>query len=88
MQMPILSRHARVRCAQRGLRKRDVWYVLKHGTRIYRNGAVHYFLRRRDIPPADRKRYERLNGTGVVVSLDHSRIITVYRNRAKMPKAA
>ncbi len=87
MESPLLSVHAQKRCAQRGLRRDDIGYVLRYGTKVYRNGAVHYFLRRRDIPGPDRKTWDRLVGTTVVVAPDLGRVITVYRNRRRMPLA-
>lgn len=90
------SEHALRRCAQRGLSREDVLYVLQHGRRCYarkprsrgKRKALLVVLRRRDIPRRDRKRYSRLEGTHVVLSLDGRTVITVYRNRRRLPRAA
>lgn len=76
-----LSNHAIMRMAQRNLSAEDVEYVLRHGCRVRSGGALHYFLRADDIPTADRKKVERLEGTTVLMDRWGQYIITVYRNR-------
>ena len=93
MEVPIytiywFSKHALTRCAQRGLNCQDVLYVLQHGKRLFRRGAIHVYLRRKDIPEPEQKRFGRLEGTLVVLALDRQTVITVYRNRRRLPRAA
>ena len=75
--------HAKRRMAQRNLSLADIHFVLQHGQRHHRAGAIFFFLRGRDILK-DRQmnqEYSRLEGTVVVLSRERSRILTVYRNR-------
>lgn len=81
MQDMQLSSHALMRMAQRNLSAEDVEYVLRHGCRVRSGGALHCFLRADDIPDADRKEAERLEGTTVLLDRGGRSIITVYRNR-------
>jgi hypothetical protein len=76
------SLHASQRAARRNVVPDAVEYVLAHGRLTYRTGIRFYFLRRRDIPPADRRHgwCARLVGTVVLVA-PAGEIITVYRNR-------
>jgi len=76
-----LSNHAVTRMAQRNLSAEDVEYVLRFGCRVRSGGALHCFLRHDDIPKADRKRAQRLEGTTVLMDRSGQSIITVYRNR-------
>ena len=78
--------HAVLRMAQRHVSRDEVWYVMQHGVKYHCAGAVHYYLRGKDIPERDRRlsRYSRLEGT--VVLLDRESgvdVITVYRNRSR-----
>lgn len=79
-----LTEHARVRMAQRNISSQEIEFVVRHGTRRYAAGAVHYHLRKKDIPQELRhvSNVTRLEGTTVIVSLDTGAIITVHRNRA------
>lgn len=74
-----LTDHAALRCAQRGLSSADLRYVQGHARRYHGWDADYYFLRRIDIPLADRRDMARLEGTALVVAKDGS-IITVWRN--------
>lgn len=79
-----LTYHVEQRMAQRNLDWDDVHFVLQHGQRFHKAGAIHIFLRARDIPDELRaqKCFSRLEGTAIVVSRDDwGSIITVYRNR-------
>ncbi|HRJ42581.1 MAG: DUF4258 domain-containing protein [Caldilineaceae bacterium] len=76
-----VSHHAATRMAQRNLSTEDVEYVLQFGYRVRSGGALHFFLRFDDIPKADRKRAQRLEGTTVLMDRSGQFIITVYRNR-------
>ena len=76
-----LSDHALTRMAQRNLSAEDVEYVIQFGCPVRSGGALHYFLRQEDIPYADRKSVQRLEGTTVLMDRGEQYIITVYRNR-------
>lgn len=81
-----LSKHARLRMAQRNISPNDLEYVLAHGVRINRTGVTVYILRRRDILQGDRRtsRITRLEGTVVITDFGRDgtlEIITVYRNK-------
>lgn len=76
-----LSNHAATRMAQRNLSAEDVEYVIQFGCPVRSGGALHYFLRHADIPKADRKRAQRLEGTTILMDRSGQFIITVYRNR-------
>lgn len=87
-QMPTAaySLHASRRAARRNIVPDAVDYVLLHGQLTHRTGIRFFFLRRRDIPPADRRQgwCARLVGTVVLVAPEGD-IITVYRNRRALP---
>ncbi len=78
-----MSDHSEQRAAQRSLRPEELEYVLQFGKRYYCEGARVYYLRRRDLHPADRRSGEitRLVGTAVVIAWDSQTVITVWRNR-------
>ncbi len=80
------SEHALTRIAQRGLSNEAVQYVVQHGQRYRRAGAIHCFLRKCDIPSADQgnDEYTRLEGTLVLLNPKGNTVITVYRNRKAM----
>ncbi len=80
-QQSVPSNHAWQRMAQRNVSFEDVEYVLEHGEKIHRAGAVFFHLGKCNIPKAQRRLVERLEGTIVVLSRDLSVILTVYRNR-------
>ena len=74
-----------MRQAQRNLSAQDIDFVAAHGRRFHNGGALHVFLRRRDIP-RDKSIYQqfaRLEGTILVIREDDTRsvLITAYRNR-------
>lgn len=78
------SEHAITRMAQRGLTEAAIHYVLEHGQRLYRAGALHCFLGKRDIPADDRHDDDLCRLEGTTVLLDPKNkccVITVYRNR-------
>ena len=73
--------HAQQRQGQRGLNNGKLNYVLDHGQSLRRTGATFIFLRKRDIPPADRHNDHKAKLAGSVVLLsDDEQLITVYRN--------
>lgn len=80
-----LTGHAQKRAAQRNLSPAELRYVIRHGQRFHRAGALIFFLRDRDVPQADRDDDERrrLAGTAVVLSPDGQQVITAWRNRQK-----
>lgn len=77
------SDHAGKRMAQRNISLEDIDFVLDHGQRLHKAGAVFFFLGKSDIPRKWQRRFERLEGTTLVMSTETSTLITVYRNRQK-----
>ncbi len=79
----VFPEHADWRAARRGLAEAEIEYILLHGQRFHCDGAVIYYLRRRDIPPEHRAvdRWARLEGSAVVVARKTYTVITVWRNR-------
>ena len=79
------SKHARKRMQQRCFNEKEIRYVIEHGTKIWRAGALHIVLRWKDIPGQDRKIEwkRRLEGTTVLIpSRQYPPYVqTVYRNR-------
>ena len=82
------SDHASKRARQRGLSREEILYVVSFGECYRRSGAMHFYLRRKDIPRLDRNKpqWTRLVGTVVVLSRDGRSVITVYRNRKGGPR--
>lgn len=81
----VFTAHAVQRISQRNLKKSEVGYVLRHGSRRIVAGAIFYFLGRKHVPVADRRNDEitRLIGTSVLVdSHDGRTVLTAYRNPA------
>ncbi len=78
-----VTKHASLRMAQRNVSAKDIRFILKHGLKLHRAGAIIFYLRQCDIPNDLRatKLYARLEGTAVVVNRHLSHILTVYRNR-------
>jgi hypothetical protein len=75
--------HSATRAAQRGLSDDEIEYVYQYGSRYHCGGALIFYMRRQDLPIADR-RYDwaaQLVGTAVVMSSYDGAIITVWRNR-------
>jgi hypothetical protein len=77
-----VTEHGACRGDQRNLSEAGLIYVLLHGAKVRRTGAIFVVLRRRDIPAEDRHidQWAKLEGTVAIVSLDGT-LITVYRNR-------
>ena len=75
------TNHAWQRMAQRNVSFKDVQFVLEHGKKLHRAGAVFFHLGKCNIPKEQRRRVDRLEGTVVVLSRDLPVILTVYRNR-------
>jgi hypothetical protein len=78
-----ITQHAALRMAQRNVSHHDVHFVMRHGQKLHRAGAIIFFLRQRDIPQEKRsdKKVARLEGTAVITNRCFSTILTVYRNR-------
>lgn len=82
--LPFQTAHGTRRMAQRRLNEAEIEYVMLHGVRYRRAGVLHFYLRKKDIPTADRRfdQYSRLEGTVVLVdSRNGTVMITAYRNR-------
>ena len=79
---PFLTEHGELRMAQRNLSLEDIAYVMAHGQKLHRAGALIFFLRRRDIPIWDGHdaHLMRLAGTAVVATRDGRVVITAWRN--------
>ncbi len=81
-----ISRHAKLRLAQRNLSIEDVDYVLAHGQAHQAASATIVHLGRRDIPVDHQResRLRRLEGTVLVLQGTHrEHLVTVYRNRRR-----
>lgn len=81
-----ISRHAKLRLAQRNLSIEDVEYVLAHGQAHQAASATIVHLGRRDIPFDHQRlsRLRRLEGTVLVLQGTHrEHLVTVYRNRRR-----
>ena len=83
-----LTYHARSRMAQRNISIADLSFILCYGEVFHVAGAVHYYLRRADIPSEALKQADlsRLEGTTVIVSREMDKVITVYRSGKKNRK--
>jgi len=77
------SEHALWRMAQRNLSFVDVAFVVTHGTRYWRAGALHVVLLNKDIPSAERRLFTRLDGTVVLLNDTGAIVKTVYRGNPK-----
>jgi hypothetical protein len=77
--------HSAFRSAQRGLNDEEIEYVRWYGSCHHGGGALIYFLRSQDLPPADRNWdwANHLVGTALVFSPDGEVLMTVWRNRRK-----
>ncbi len=73
------SEHAEERMALRGFSYDDVEFVIAHGKRTTGADARHYFLRQSDLRLHQYREWSRLTGTAVVLSLDESTVVTVFR---------
>jgi hypothetical protein len=78
-----MCEHSEHRAAQRCLTVEEVEYVTHFGKRYFSDGAIIYYLRRKDLPAYDRRmdQWTRLIGTAVVLTVDRQLVITVWRNR-------
>jgi hypothetical protein len=80
--MEFYTFHALDRLAQRNLTHDEIDFIVRHGYRLRKAGAVFYQMRTRcmpdHVPPNDPLR--RLVGTTVVLSPDEQTLITAYRD--------
>ena len=77
-----LSRHAEVRCRQRGISTSAMELVLDFGSRIYSGGALFCFMADKDMPgQIPPQVQERLRGITLILNLQNYEVMTVYRNR-------
>ncbi len=83
MNTPELSSHARHRASQRNFSEENVRYILRHGKRVHRAGAIFYQMRNKDLPKADRSDEQKckLVGSEVVVCRCQQVVLTVYHAR-------
>ena len=81
--MLLHTAHSAFRSAQRGLTEDEIEYVQLFGSRFHREGALIYYLRRRDVPAFDQRLgwVAALVGTALVVTTDGQTLITTWRNR-------
>jgi len=77
------SEHAIRRTVQRNVTPKEVDFIIRHGERLHRAGAVFYYLRECDLKEEQHKDDDitRLIGTAVVLSKDSKTVLTVWRNR-------
>lgn len=71
--------HVEGRMALRGYSYDEVEYIIARGVRVVGAGVCHYFLRRSDIRMHEHRTWSHLAGTVVLLSLDGSTVVTVYR---------
>jgi hypothetical protein len=81
--MLLHTTHSAFRSAQRGLSAEEIEYVQLFGSCFHRDGALIYYLRRRDVPPFDQRIgwISTLVGTALIVTTDGQTLITAWRNR-------
>ncbi|NWJ47048.1 MAG: DUF4258 domain-containing protein [Chloroflexi bacterium] len=77
-----LSRHAWERMQQRNLSQEEIYYAIKYGQLLRRNGLYFHFLAEKDIPTADCTQpwIKRIIGLVVLVDPQDKYIITAYRH--------
>ena len=78
-----ITDHAWLRMAQRNLSLADVSFVVTHGQRYWRAGALHIVLRDKDISATERRLFGRLDGTVVLLDDAGTIVTTVYRGNPK-----
>ncbi len=77
--------HSRQRAAQRGLSEDEIEYVFQFGSRFHREGALIYYLRKRDVPLCDQRKdwSMQLVGTALIIDQDGRTLLTAWRNRRR-----
>ena len=82
-----MTKHASIRCQQRGLCEKDVDLILDNAVAVDRDG---YLLRRKDAQKAIQKRKDEIQRlehlAGVKVVMEEGRVITVMRTSRKNQK--
>ena len=78
-----ITDHAWLRMAQRNFSLTDVTFVVEHGKRYWRAGALHIVLRYKDIPTPEQRAFGRLDGTVVLLDDVGTVVTTVYRGNPK-----
>jgi len=83
MDTPELSTHARRRAIQRNFSEEHVYYIVQHGNRVHKAGAIFYQMRKKDLPREDHsdERKCKLVGSEVVVCRCRRIVLTVYHAR-------
>ncbi|MGE3728197.1 MAG: DUF4258 domain-containing protein [Candidatus Sericytochromatia bacterium] len=76
-----LSRHAKTRLIQRGIKITDVEYTLRHGKRIYKQGLIFYVM----IDKVALGRGESVKNL-VVLATHEGCIVTVYKEKNALKK--
>jgi len=80
-----LTKHAGLRCQQRGFSEECLELVYDFGTQINNGGALFYFMSDKNIPDhLPGKTKEKIRGITMVVDPDTSEVLTVYRNSKAM----
>jgi hypothetical protein len=76
-----LSRHAKTRLIQRGIKLTDVEFTLRHGKRIYKQGLIFYIM----IDKVASNRGESVKNLVVLATHDGC-IVTVYKEKNALKK--
>ena len=71
----IYTEHVGRRSNQRGIRRKDIEYAIKHGRKIYKYGGICFFVGKKEV---DRE-HDKLNGLHVII--EDNAIVTAYKNR-------
>jgi hypothetical protein len=77
----VMTKHAQVRCLQRGVRTADIEYLLAHGKKIYKQGLVFYVMLDKHIA----QRGESVRHLVALVSHDQH-VVTVYKEKNALKK--
>lgn len=65
--------------ALRGYTYDEVEYIIARGVEVVGAGVRHYFLRKSDLLLSEHREWSHLIGSAVLLSLDGSTVVTVYR---------
>ncbi len=65
--------------ALRGYTYDEVEYIIARGVEVVGAGVRHYFLRKSDVRMSEHREWSHLSGSVVLLSLDDSTVVTVYR---------
>jgi hypothetical protein len=80
----VFTEHVENRMSKRGISVFDIYYSINYGKKYYRAGAVHFVLRRKDIPVKDQNNQsiQKLEGLTVLLGSKSKEIVTAYINKA------